>query len=104
MKERSLHLFPLLLLLGSFICTTPLLYAQTQPEYAFVANYADGTLSVIDLAKNSVAATVQDVGTQLSSVVVAKDGKRVYVGGLALTVIDATNNTVLSKIPVTGGV
>lgn len=78
---------------------------------AYVANDESSTVSVIDIATNSVIATIP-VAPHPRSVTVSPDGKRLYVGQWAdatgccnvrngsVSVIDTTTNTVVATIPV----
>lgn len=65
----------------------------------YVTNTTDGTVSVINTATNTVAATVT-VGGNPQGVVVSPDNSRVYVSnGIAgVAVIDAVTNTVTTTI------
>jgi YVTN family beta-propeller protein len=67
--------------------------AQT---FAYVANIADNTVSVINTATNMVTATIP-VSAGPLSVVATPDGSTVYVGAInagAIDVIDTSTNTV----------
>ena len=69
---------------------------------AYVTNASDGTMTVVNLADNSVLATVP-VGVSPTAVVVNSAGTRAYVtNGTAgtVTVVNTTNNTVVKTIKV----
>ncbi len=76
--------------------------------FAYVANYgdADGTVSVIDSATNSVVTTVE-VGTNPLGVAVSPDGDRVYVTHQrvagTVTILDAASNDVVGSVAVGAG-
>jgi len=68
--------------------------------YAYITNYDNSAVSVIDTATNKVTATVA-VGKWPLGVAVNPDGKKVYVtntGSNTISVIDTTTNTVISTI------
>ena len=69
---------------------------------AYVTNASDGTMTVINLANNSVLATVP-VGPSPTAVVVNTAGTRAYVTNSTagtVTVINTTNNTLVKTITV----
>jgi len=71
--------------------------------FAYITNSFDNSLSIIDTANNTVAATILSVGLGPHGVAVSADGKRVYVANLdeqSVSVIDTTTATVATKIPV----
>ena len=73
--------------------------AQT---FAYVANLAAGTVSVVDTATNAVTATVT-VGNSPAGAAASPDGSRVYItnnGGGTVSVIDTATNTVTATITV----
>jgi YVTN family beta-propeller protein len=75
--------------------------AQAQP-FACVSNYADNTVSVIDIASNAVTATVQ-VGQGPIGVAITPDGIRAYVTNSrdgTVSVIDLASNSVVATVPV----
>jgi YVTN family beta-propeller protein len=70
---------------------------------AYVTNYYDGTVSVIDTATNEVTATIS-VGASPRSLAATPDGSTVYVvnqGDNTVSVIDTTTNQVTDTITVT---
>lgn len=71
--------------------------------FAYITNSFDNSLSIIDTANNTVAATIASVGLGPHGVAVSADGKRVYVANLdeqSVSVFDTTTATVATKIPV----
>ena len=72
--------------------------AQTRTN-AYVTNLS-GTVSVIDIATNTVVAPIS-VGIFPSGVAITPDGTRVYVTNIfnSISVIDATTNIVVVTIP-----
>jgi YVTN family beta-propeller protein len=54
---------------------------QLSPDgkHAYITNFGDGTLSVVDAITNSVATTVDAPGYS-EAVAVSPDGERIYVG------------------------
>ncbi len=76
--------------------------ATPSPRYAYIANLGSDNVSVVDIANNTVAATIP-VGTQPYSVCVSPDGLKVYVTNTisnTVSVISTTTNTVTTTIPV----
>ncbi|MBL7795632.1 MAG: beta-propeller fold lactonase family protein, partial [Saprospiraceae bacterium] len=72
--------------------------------FAYIPNNVSNDVSVIDLATNTVVATIP-VGFAPFGVSVSPDGSRVYVTnreatGGTVSVIDAATNTVIATIPV----
>ncbi len=65
----------------------------------YVTNFNDGTISVIDATSNAVISTIY-IGNNPFGIAVSPDGSQVYVssGTTWLFVIDATSNTILTKI------
>lgn len=75
---------------------------------AYVANYSDNTVSVIDVASNGVTHTIP-VGVGPTGVAVTPDGGRVFVANRSasdwegtVSVIDSASNAVVATIPVPG--
>ena len=69
---------------------------------AYVANSADDTVSVIDIATQTVAATIPVSGAP-SAVAVSPDGSRAYVTNSAagtVSVVDTATNTVMATVKV----
>ena len=65
-------------------------------------NYASNTVSVIDIATNTVTATV-DVGTCPGGVAVSPDGSKVYITNeysSNVSVIDTATNSVIATVDV----
>lgn len=90
---------PLALLLLS-VATADL---QAAP-FAYIGNYSDGTVSVIDTATNAVITTVT-VGGAPAGVAVHPDGTRVYItkqGTSDISVIDTATNSVSATISLGG--
>jgi YVTN family beta-propeller protein len=75
--------------------------AQAAP-FAYVTNISGQTVSVIDTATNTVAATVPLGGTAAFGIAVTPDGKHAYLAHLGfcdcVTVIDTASNTVVADI------
>lgn len=70
------------------------------PGFAYIANFADGTISVINTVTNSVESSVT-VGAHPNGVSVSPDGGTVYVaneGAGSVSVISTSTNTVLYAI------
>ncbi len=90
-----ISLLAILLLVGS---------AGAAP-YAYITNLASNNVYVIDIANNTVTATV-NVGTGPVGVAVNPTGTRVYVanyGGNTVSVIDTATNTVTATVNVGTG-
>jgi YVTN family beta-propeller protein len=71
---------------------------QCKMPVAYVTNYGDNTISVIDTNTNLVLATIP-VGTTPDAVAVTPDGTRIYVtnlGSNTVSVIDTATNLVLT--------
>jgi YVTN family beta-propeller protein len=91
---------------NGFSSSNALPLAGALPEaapFAYVANYNDGTVSVIDTATTppSVVGTPIPVGTNPRAVAVTPDGKHAYVtnfGSASVSVIETTGNTVMTTI------
>lgn len=75
--------------------------ATRAAPFAYVANYGEGSISVIDTANNALVATVL-VGSFPSSLAVNPSGTRVYVDGTDLSIIDTTTNLVAKTLPAVG--
>jgi YVTN family beta-propeller protein len=73
---------------------------------AYVTNFADDTVSVIDTSTNSVITTIP-VGNEPFGVAIAPDGGSVYIGNYrsesngpgSVSVIDTADNTVVDTVP-----
>lgn len=83
----------------------------TWAKYAYISNSGSNTVSVIDVASDTVVATVP-VGDRPSGVAITPDGTRVYVVNSADdtntpgngSVIDTSTNNVTTTVPAPGGV
>ncbi|MDB4902642.1 MAG: beta-propeller fold lactonase family protein [Mucilaginibacter sp.] len=70
--------------------------------YAYITNSGDGTVSVIDIATNTVVSTIT-VGSNPTGVSVSTDNNRVYVSNQnsnSVSAINTSTNKVISTIPV----
>jgi YVTN family beta-propeller protein len=76
--------------------------AEAAP-FAYTPNFISSNVSVVDIATNSVVATIP-VGMQTSSTAVSADGTRVYVANNtgSISVIDGTTQSVIQTIPLPG--
>jgi YVTN family beta-propeller protein len=75
---------------------------QGASPFAYIANYGDNTVSVIDIATSTVIATVP-VGLSPYGVAVSPDGTKVYVANQDsnnISIINTTSNTVTSTVGV----
>ena len=78
--------------------------ADAETIRAYVTNWGDGTVSVIDAETFSVTATVP-VGKRPIDIVAHPDGSRVYVSNRnsnTLSVIDTMTNEVIATVPMAG--
>lgn len=69
---------------------------------AYIANYSDGTLSVVDTTNGTVTGTIT-VGAGPRSVAAAPDGTRLYVTNSkdnTVSVVDTGTATVTATVPV----
>ena len=67
-------------------------------NYAYVANYASGNLSVIDTRTNSVVDTVPVVGDSLAA---SADGTRLYVTRYSgVAIVDTATNDIIGSVDV----
>ena len=76
--------------------------AQAAP-FAYITNQGANSVSVIDVATNTVTATVTGLGTNPGGIGVSPDGTRVYVanqGSASVSVIDTATNTVTTNVTV----
>ena len=93
------------LILATSAALVPPATAQTLPARAYVADWGSATVSVIDLATDTVVATVP-VGQRPRGVAVTPDGTRVYVSNEesgTVSVIDTFTNAVVATVPVGQG-
>lgn len=88
-----------LILLMAFLLWPAATFAQ---PFAYVSNYLDDSLSVIDTSANTVVQTIA-VGAGPHGVAVTPNGARVYVTNTddnSVSVIDALTNTVIATVTV----
>ncbi len=81
------------------LAATP--FAAAQP-YAYVPNYNNDTVTVVDAGSNVVVLTFP-VGDQPGGIAVNRDGTRVYIanrGSATVSVFDADSQLVVATIPV----
>lgn len=72
--------------------------------FAYIANYDDGKVAVLDTATNTITATIT-VGSKPYSVAITPDQKHAYVpnnGDSTVSIIDLATNTVVTTIHGTG--
>ncbi len=71
--------------------------------FAYVGNFNDSTLSIIDIADNTVVATL-NVGTNPFGVAVYPDGSKAYVTNLSppeeVKIISAATHTISGSVPI----
>jgi YVTN family beta-propeller protein len=96
--EVSWVFFPLLLF---FLLT--LHPAWTVPNRAYITNFSDGTISVIDTSTNELVTTiVLAMGSTPSGIAITPDGTRAYISAGDTTeqvdVLDTATNTLLTAI------
>jgi gliding motility-associated-like protein len=87
---------------GNSAVTATITVTPSSVQYAYIANFNGNTVSVFDIAANTIIATIP-VGSNPVGVSISPDGKRVYVTNEqsnTVSVIDATNRTVTATIPV----
>lgn len=90
---------------GSLAVVTAMLWSglATAAPFAYISNNGAGSVSVIDLASNTVVATVAAVGTNPYGVATNGAGTRVYVTNQVsntLAVLDAATSTVVTTVAV----
>src|SRR6202012_2062092 len=86
---------------GTTPVTATVTVTPSNPGSAYIPNYNDNTVSVINTADNTVEAKI-DVGVNPIAVTVSPDGSKVFVanrGDNTISEIDATTNTKVSVIP-----
>ena len=91
-----------LLAIAAFALADVLGSVQSLAQNAYITNYGDNTVSVINTATNTVIAVVT-VGLEPFGVAVTPNGREVYVtnsGSNDVSVINAATNTVVATIPV----
>jgi YVTN family beta-propeller protein len=72
--------------------------------FAYVGNFFDFSISVIDLGSNSVVAEIPLGFEPFGKIAVSADGNTVYVlKGTSLIIIDAQTNQVVTTVPIGGG-
>ncbi len=77
--------------------------ARAQPQFAYVPNAADGTVSAIELSTDSVAWTLKIGERTAHGIAASADGTVVYAGDAAaqeVVVIDALRQLVVARVPV----
>ena len=77
-------------------------YSITNAQTAYITNWGDSTVSVINVATNAVKATIK-VGEDPSGVSVSPDGSKVYVtnyGSRSVSEIFTASNIVFATITV----
>jgi len=87
---------------GTAISSSNFTRSNSYTPFAYVANYASGTVNVINTANNTVIATVT-VGGGPTGVCISPDGTKAYVTNQNdgnISVINTAGNTVVATIPV----
>jgi len=93
-------LFTPCILFTFLILSICLCSSQANAQRAYITNKIDNTVSVIDVATNSVIATIP-VGASPQGVAVSNDGSKVYIAysdDYTMSVIDVVTNTVSDTI------
>ncbi|MGK2887773.1 MAG: beta-propeller fold lactonase family protein [Rhodococcus sp. (in: high G+C Gram-positive bacteria)] len=86
----------------SLVAMTTVAPATQAGPFAYICNSEGANVSVVDIATNTVTATVA-VGAHPYGVAVTPDGARVYVSNVnsnTVSVISAANNTVIATVTV----
>ncbi len=102
MKDRNNEKKLCSLTLFSAFMTLMLVSIAGAAPYAFIANFGNQTVSIIDTANNNVTATV-DVDSMPVGAAVSPDGTKVYVANQekdTVSVIDMSTNCVIATISV----
>lgn len=107
MQHIRSHKLSVILLALLFTAFSNLMYsthrvAASTPSFAYVANTFSNDVSVIDVASNTVVATVP-VGSSPGGVAITPDGAFAYVtnsGSDNVSVIETAGNTVVATVPV----
>ncbi len=69
--------------------------------FAYITNYESNSVSVVDVDRNVVVATIP-VGSQPVGVAVNNAGTRIYIANFdSVSVIDGASNSVIATVPVT---
>ncbi len=71
-------------------------------QYAYVCNYGESTVSVIDVSTNSIATVISGFDYGPQGVAITPDGKYAYVTnntGNSVSVINLSTNSILTTIP-----
>jgi YVTN family beta-propeller protein len=92
-------------LLALFLISTTLVAASHASPFAYISNYDNNSVSVINMASDTVVTTV-NVGTGPYGLAVNPAGTRVYVANLEgdnVSVIDTATNTVVDTVVVGDG-
>jgi len=87
---------------GSAPITATITVTPAFSNFAYVANFGDGTVTVIDVTGNAVVTTVP-VGTQPYAVLASPDGSKIYVSdeyANTVLVMNAATNMVIATLPV----
>jgi gliding motility-associated-like protein len=87
---------------GTAPVTATITATPTPTVYAYIPNYNDNTVSVVNTITNSVVAT-SPVGSAPLSVSVTPDGSKVYIGNVLsqdVSVINTATNSVIATIPI----
>ncbi len=80
---------------------------RAQPEYAYVPNVVDGTVSAIDLATNEIAWTLAVGEESAMGIAASLDGRWVYTGDAKakeFVIIDAKKQEIVNRVPISHGV
>ena len=97
---KKIYFIFLLAIFGLNAC---LPVGKANAQTAYIANYNDSTVSVINVATNTVTATIKGFDTPWG-VSVSPDGRKVYITNWinsgVVNVIDCITNTVSASIPV----
>ncbi len=103
LASTALVLF--LILISSTASATTEQNASSTGAFAYITNYCDDNISIINTTTNTVTATV-NVGTRPVGIAVTPDGKSVYVVNELsdnVSVINTTTNTVTATVNVGTG-
>ena len=69
-------------------------------QTAYIPNYYDGTVSVINVATNTVTSSIS-VSNNPSSVSVSNDGLKAYIGhDVSITTINTSNNAITGTLAI----
>lgn len=90
---------------GNTAVTASITATAIQEGYAYIPNYNDGTITVINTLTNAVLTTIP-AGVNPISVAINTDGSRIYVSNASsdnISVISTTTHAIIATIPVIGG-